>query len=128
MAETIRQRALIVILSDCFVDPEVLRGCFEHLRFRKHDVAIFHLLDPQELNFAFRRPTRFLDLEGGPAIFTEPNEIAERYGKALAAYLDGLKRVVLETAVDYHRVALDEDYEAVVARFLIGRARLKGGR
>ncbi len=128
LAETIRQRALIVILSDLFVDPELLRGCFEHLRFRKHDVAIFHLLDPRELNFAFRRPTRFVDLEGGPAIFAEPNEIAERYDKALTGYLAGLKQVVLETAVDYHRVALDEDYEAVVARFLIGRAQLKGAR
>jgi len=128
LAETIRQRALVVILSDLFVEPELLRGCFEHLRFRKHDVAVFHLLDPRELNFAFRRPTRFLDLEGGPSIFAEPNEIAERYGKALTGYLDGLRQVVLETAVDYHRVTLDENYEEVLMRFLVGRARGKGAR
>lgn len=128
LAETIRQRALIVILSDLFVEPEVLRGCFEHLRFRKHDVAAFHLLDPRELDFAFRRPVRFVDLEGGPSIFAEPNEIADRYQKALGGYLAGLKEVVLESAVDYHRVGLDEDYEAVLMRFLVGRARLKGGR
>ena len=91
-------------------------------------MAVFHLLDPRELNFEFRRPTRFLDLEGGPSIFAEPNEITERYGKALTTYLDGLKQVVLETAVDYHRITLDEDYETVVSRFLIGRARTKGGR
>ena len=128
LAETIRQRALIVILSDLFVEPETLRGCFEHLRFRKHDVAAFHLLDPRELDFNFRRPVRFVDLEGGPSIFAEPNEIADRYQKALGGYLTGLKEVVLESAVDYHRVTLDEDYEAVMMRFLIGRARLKGGR
>ena len=128
LAETIRQRALIVILSDLFVEPELLRGCFEHLRFRKHDVAVFHLLDPRELDFSFRRPVRFVDLEGGPSIFAEPNEIADRYHKALAGYLAGLKDVVLESAVDYHRVGLDEDYEAVLMRFLVGRARLKGGR
>jgi uncharacterized protein (DUF58 family) len=128
LAETIRQRALIVILSDFFVEPETLRGCFEHLRFRKHDVAAFHLLDPRELNFAFRRPMRFLDMEGGPSIFAEPNEIADRYQKALGGYLDGLRQVVLECAVDYHRVSLDEDYEQVLMRFLVGRARTKGGR
>jgi uncharacterized protein (DUF58 family) len=128
LAETIRQRALIVILSDLFVEPELLRGCFEHLRFRKHDVAVFHLLDPRELNFVFRRPMRFLDMEGGPSIFAEPNEIAERYQKALGSYLDSLRQVVLECAVDYHRVALDEDYEQVLMRFLVGRARSKGGR
>ena len=77
-------------MSDLFVEPELLRGCFQHLRFRRHDVAVFHLLDPQELDFDFRRPMRFLDMEGGPAIFAEPNEIADRYHKALGGYLDAL--------------------------------------
>ncbi|MDR3637492.1 MAG: DUF58 domain-containing protein [Isosphaeraceae bacterium] len=128
LAETIRQRALIVILSDLFVEPELLRGCFQHLRFRKHDVTVFHLLDPKELAFSFHRPMRFLDMEGGPALFAEPNEIAERYHKALGGYLEELHRVVLESAVDYHRVAIDEDYEQVLVRFLIGRTRSKGVR
>src|SRR3954469_2785374 len=56
LAETIRQRALIVILSDLFLEPAQLRDCFQHLRFRKHDVAVFHLLDPLETTFNFRRP------------------------------------------------------------------------
>jgi uncharacterized protein (DUF58 family) len=128
LAETIRQRALVVIISDMFVEPELLRGCFQHLRFRKHDVAVFHLLDPLELAFDFRRPMRFLDMEGGPAVFAEPNEIADRYHKALRAYLDGLREVVLESAIDYHRVGLDDDYEQVLMRFLVGRTRSEGVR
>jgi uncharacterized protein (DUF58 family) len=128
LAETIRQRALVVIISDMFVEPELLRGCFQHLRFRKHDVAVFHLLDPLELQFDFRRPMRFLDMEGGPAVFAEPNEIADRYHRALQTYLDGLRQVVLESAIDYHRVRLDESYEQVLMRFLVGRTRSEGVR
>lgn len=128
LAETIRQRALIVILSDLFIEPALLRSCFQHLRFRHHDVAVFHLLDPQELAFNFRRPMRFLDMEGGPAIFAEPNDIADRYDKALQQYLRELRQVVLESAVDYQRVSLDENYEQVLARFLVGRAQAKGLR
>jgi len=128
LAETTRQRALVVILSDFFVEPEVLRGCFQHLRFRKHDVAAFHLLDPREIGFDFRRPTRFLDMEGGPAIFAEPSEIAERYKKALGGYLEDLRAAVLESAIDYRRVGLDEGYEKVLMGFLADRARTKGGR
>ncbi|MSR60168.1 MAG: DUF58 domain-containing protein [Planctomycetaceae bacterium] len=128
LAETIRQRALIVIVSDLFVPPDELRGCFQHLRFRKHDVAVFQLLDPQELSFDFRRPMRFLDMEGGPAIFAEPNEIAERYQSALGTYFGDLRQVVLESGVDYQRVTLDEDYERVLTRFLVGRTRSKGVR
>ncbi len=128
LAETISARALVVIISDLFVEPELLRDCFQHLRFRKHDTAIFHLLDRQELGFDFRRPMRFLDMEGGPSIFAEPNEIADRYQKALGDYLAGLKQVVLESAVDYHRVTLEEDYEQVLIRFLVGRTRSRGVR
>jgi uncharacterized protein (DUF58 family) len=128
LAETIRQRALVVLVSDLFVEPDLLRGCFQHLRFRKHDVAVFHLLDPLELDFSFRRPMRFLDLEGGPTVFAEPNEIAERYQRALRQYLDELKQVALESAIDYHRVRIDEDYAQVLLRFLVGRTRARGVR
>jgi uncharacterized protein (DUF58 family) len=126
LAESIRQRALIIILSDLFVEPDLLSGCFQHLRFRKHDVAVFHLLDPQELAFDFRRPMRFLDMEGGPAIFAEPSDIADRYHKAVEIYRAALHQVVLESAVDFHEVTLDQDYEQVLTRFLVGRTRGRG--
>lgn len=128
LAETIQQRALIVIVSDLFLEPEILGNCFQHLRFRKHDVAVFHLLDPLELDFTFRRPMRFLDMEGGPSIFAEPNDIADRYKRALNEYLAGLKQVVLESAIDYQRATLDEDYEKVLIRFLMSRAQARGLR
>ena len=128
LAETIRQRALIVVISDFFADPAQVRECFEHLRFRKHDVAAFHLLDPLELGFTFQRPMRFIDLEGGPAIFAEPNDIADRYHRALQRYLETLRKAVVETAVDYHRVHIDEAYEPVLMRFLVGRTRVGGVR
>jgi hypothetical protein len=123
LAETIRQRALIIVLSDFFIEPDQLRSSFQHLRFRKHDVVAFHLLDPQELAFTFKRPMRFTDMEGGPSIFAEPNEIADRYHKALQKYLTDFKQVVLESAIDYHRISIDENYEQVLMRFLVGRTK-----
>jgi uncharacterized protein (DUF58 family) len=128
LAETVRQRALIVIVSDLFMEPEALAGCFGHLRFRKHDVAVFHLLDPKEMAFDFRRPTRFLDMEGGSPLFADPLDIADRYEQALATYLDSLKSIMLEQGVDYHRTLLDEGYEQVLARFLVSRAAGKSLR
>ncbi len=128
LSETVRQRALIVILSDLFVPLEGLRSCFQHLRFRKHDVAAFHLLDPLELSFRFQRPMRFLDMEGGAAVFAEPSEIAGRYHKALGDYLDGLRDIVLESGVDYHRATVGDNYEKSLVEFLIGRARARGLR
>lgn len=128
LAETVRQRAQVVILSDFFVNPMLLRDCFEHLRFRKHDVSAFHLLDPEELGFTFQRPTRFIDLEGGTAIFADPVEIADRYHSALAEYLSSLRKVVLETAVDYRRISIDSPYDVEVKNFLVERALLRRGK
>ena len=128
LAETIRQRALVVIVSDLFVDPAELASAFGHLRFRRHDVGVFHLLDPQEMGFTFQRPTRFMDLEGGGSIFADPIEIADRYHRAVATYLDTIRQLVLEVGIDYHRVLTDEPYEQVLARFLVGRAAGRGLR
>ena len=123
LAETIRQRALVVIVSDLFADPAELRNAFEHFRFRKHDLAAFHLLDPLELDFTFHRPMRFLDVEGGAAVFAEPNDIADRYHRALTRYLEGVRQATIETAVDYHRVNISDGYEQTLLNFLIGRTR-----
>lgn len=128
VAETVRQRALIVVISDFFADPSEWKSCFEHLRFRKHDVAAFHLLDPQEIGFEFQRPVRFLDMEGGNALFVDPIEISDRYQLALREFLDRMKQVTIETGVDYHRVITNESYEQPLMRFLIGRTRTRGVR
>ncbi len=128
LAETVRQRALILVISDFFVETSALRECFEHLRFRKHDVTAFHLLDPEELAFDFQRPTRFIDLEGGTAIFADPVEIAERYHRAMNEYLESLRRVVLETAVDYRRISIDAPYAQELTNFLVDRASHRSSR
>ena len=107
-AEKIRQRALVVVISDMFVEPNTLSQCFQHLRYRKHDVVVFHLLEQQELNFDFDRPIRFVDLEGGPATLADPNIVANEYRKAVKRYLDGLKTIVRDAAVDYNRVSIGE--------------------
>ena len=120
-AERVPQRALIVILSDLFMEPEVVRNCLDHLRFRKHDVAVFHLLEQSELALEFDRPMRFVDMEGGEPILADPTVIGPQYQRALEMYLESMNTVIQETEVDYHRIRIDENYDDVLARFLLGR-------
>ena len=124
-AEKVSQRALMVILSDLFVEPETLKSCFQHLRYRKHDVVVFQLFEQSELDFNFDRPVRFVDLEGGAPLLADPSLITRQYHRALRTYLDDLKQVILDSAVDYHRITLDEDYGEVLSRFMLGRALRK---
>ena len=125
-AETVAQRALVVVISDLFVETDSLRGALDHLRFRKHDVALFHLLDEKELDFDFSRPTRFVDMEGDEAVFADPSEVIDRYQQVLQSYLENIRKISLESAVDYQRVSISDDYEAVLFRFLAGRAMGRG--
>ncbi len=127
-AEKIRQRALVVILSDFFVPPAELKSAIQHLRFRKHDVAAFHLLDQKELDFDFDRPARFIDLEGGEAVLADPSLIARNYREAVRLYLVEMDELVRTTGMDYHRVKLHEPYDSVLVRFLLGRTPKRGAR
>lgn len=125
IAERVPQRAMVVIISDLFIDPEVVRNCFEHLRFRKHDVAVFHLIEQNELDFEFDRPMRFVDMEGGEPVLADPTIIGVQYRRALEDYLESMNEVIRSTEIDYHRVCIHEDFGDVLAKFLLGRTPKK---
>ena len=120
-AERIRQRALVVVISDLFVEPKELSDCFQHLRFRKHDAVVFHLLEQSELEFNFDRPIRFRDLEGGAAVLADPGVMAREYRTAVKQYLSQMSQVMVDANVDYQRLGLGEHYGDVLARFLLER-------
>lgn len=120
-AERIRQRALVLVFSDLFVPTDELRNAVQHLRFRKHDVGMIHLLDRQELDFPFERPTRFVDMEGNEAFPADPSLIARNYRDAVGEYLREIDTLARTTGVDYHRVLLQDSYEELLVRFLIRR-------
>jgi uncharacterized protein (DUF58 family) len=127
-AEKIRQRALVLILSDFFVPPIELKSAIQHLRFRKHDVAAFHLLDQRELDFDFDRPARFVDMEGGESVLADPSLIARNYREAVRQYLSEIDELVRATGMDYHRVKMHEPYDDALVRFLLGRTPKRASR
>jgi len=123
LAEKARRRALVIILSDCFCDETELRDALQHLRFQKHDLALFHLLDPLELDFTFDRPVRFVDMEGSQSIVTEPATIRAEYQLQLTRFLKKLQTNCHEFNADYRQVTIDQPYDRVLADFLNERAR-----
>jgi uncharacterized protein (DUF58 family) len=124
LAERISQRALVVVFSDFFTDVAPLLDCFQHMRYRKHDLAVFHLLDRQELDFKFDRPIRFDDAESTFRLITDPSVVREGYRRAIDDYLSDMLRGCREFNVDYQRVMTDEDYEKSLAAFLLQRMRM----
>ncbi|MCK5844851.1 MAG: hypothetical protein KAG97_09100, partial [Victivallales bacterium] len=123
LAEKVRRRALIIVFSDFFTDVEELLDCFQHMRHRKHDLAVFHLLSPDELSFDFDRSTRFVDLESSTSLVTEPAIIKNDYLKELNSYLERMKLGCSEFQVDYRLVDISRPYDQILSDFLIERRK-----
>ena len=126
LAEEIPQRALVVLISDLLDDPDKTLDCWQHLHFRKHDLAVFQISDPEERTLDLSQPMRFVDLEGDEAIVAEPELIQERYRAAVARHSAALQVGVAQCQIDFHEVTTDEDYEQVLIRFLTQRLSLQG--
>lgn len=120
-AEKISRRAFVIVFSDFFTPIPELLNCFKHIQFRKHDLAVFHLLHEEEVNFRFDRPTRFADMESSFSMITDPATVRELYIEELDRYLEEMRLGCAEFQVDYQRVLLSRSYEEVLADFLLQR-------
>ncbi len=79
------------------------------------------MIEQNEIDFEFDRPTRFLDLEGGAPILADPTLIANQYRRAMDKYLEDIRIVMRDSVVDYRQVRIDESYDNVLAHFLLSR-------
>jgi uncharacterized protein (DUF58 family) len=122
LAEKVRRRALVIVLSDFFTDAEPIVRAIQHVRYQKHDLTAFQLLDRQELEFTFDRPTRFQDLESSFRLVAEPALVRDEYLAQLRAFVDQLRTGCHEFKADYRQAATDQNYEAVLSDFLVHRA------
>ncbi len=121
LAEEVPQRAMVILLSDLFDDPDKIVDCWSHLRFRKHELVVFHLLDREELTFNLDQPFRFTDLESDDTIVAEPSLMASRYQDAVQRYRDRLREGAAQCQIDYQEAITDEPYGDLLARFLSQR-------
>lgn len=121
IAEKTAQRAFVVILSDLFTDPAALGDALQHLRYRKHDISVFHLMDRREIDFDFERPHRFLDLEDDTSVVVEPNLVVDEYKAALRDFLAAVRAKCHDAAADYQLVTTDTPLEPLLRDFLTAR-------
>lgn len=85
LAERLSRRGLLILLSDLLGPPERFLPGLRYFRARKHEVVVFHVLDPSERTLAdLGTPGRFRDAETGAVLEAEPRELADGYRDALA--------------------------------------------
>lgn len=124
LAERIKRRGLVILCSDLMDRPsEVLSG-LQHFRHRHHEVVVFHILDPDELEFPYTDTATFVDMESGERLTTEPWEIARRYRERLAAWTALYRRQCRENLIDYVPLDTRTPFDRALLAYLEKRARL----
>jgi uncharacterized protein (DUF58 family) len=125
MAELIKRRGLIIVLSDLMDDPEaVIRG-LAHFKQKRHDVIVFHVLDNDELNFPFEKVATFRDMESGEKVRVAPKDLRDDYAAELEAFINQYKRACYENNIDYVTVNTETPHATLLSAYLTRREKVR---
>jgi uncharacterized protein (DUF58 family) len=123
LAERIKKRGLVIILSDLFDDVEPMLLGLKHFRHRRHDVSVLQIIDPAEQDFPFEDPTLFKGLEGLAEQMTEPRSLRKAYRQEFEGFLQQLKRGLRDLHMDYRLLRTDMPLDVALSSFLQERMR-----
>ncbi len=122
LASHISRRGMVIIFSDLFDQSEqVLRG-LRMLVQRGHDVAVFHILDHDEVEFPFERMTLFDGLEELPELLVDPRSLRDAYLKEINDFQAEMRRGCLQNKIDYVRLVTSQPLDVVLSSYLAARA------
>ncbi len=127
LAGRIGPRGIVVVVSDLIDDPDKITHGLGHLRHKRHDVIVMHVMDPDELSFPYERLTRFRDMEGAGSLIANPRRLRAQYMDRMNDWLDRLRRGCHERHVSYELARTDTPYAQLLSAFLERRSATKAG-
>lgn len=124
LAEHIKRRGLMIIISDLFDESkDVMRG-LRHFRFKRHEVILFHIFDRWEIDFPFRRLTDFIDMETNDEIQIDPRFVREDYMQRIRDFIRSYKRECASATIEYVQTHTGVPFDMMLHAFLAKRKRL----
>ncbi|MFM8579290.1 MAG: DUF58 domain-containing protein [Planctomycetaceae bacterium] len=124
LAGRIPRRGIVVLVSDLLDEPEELAAGLSLLKHLRHDLVVFHLVDPVERDFPFEKVTRFRDMEGEGRIVTNPREVRAAYLDRFDRFTGSVRTACLERRIGYELTPTDSAYADMLAAYLARRGRL----
>jgi uncharacterized protein (DUF58 family) len=124
LAESIRRRGLVIIISDLYDDEREVMRAIRHFRQKRHEVIVFQVLDRAELELPFTRLMAFRDLETDARIQVDPRDIREAYIGELQAFIDGYRRNFAENNVEFVLTDTAVPYDFMLRAYLARRQKL----
>jgi len=124
MAERIKRRGLIILISDLFDDPRKIISGLKHFRHRNHEVIVFQILDPREKDFGFTGEAIFEDMETGERITTLPWQIKKDYIREFTSTSERIAAECRQARVDYYLINSSTPFDKALYAFLSKREKL----
>ena len=124
LAERIKRRGLIIVISDFLDDTKSVITALKHFRHRKNEVIAFHVLDDAEINLDFPGDSIFTDLETGEKISTQVSALRAAYKKSVGDFIQDLKRKCFENDIDYTLISTSTPFDKALAAYLMRRRKM----
>lgn len=124
IAERIRRRGLIILISDLMDDPQEILMGLKHFRHRKHEVIVFHILDPKEIDLNYRDEVEFRDMENDRRIRVEPAFLREEYAERVRDWIDQMDRGCKAHQIDYNLLTTETPFDQALTAYLNKRIRM----
>ena len=124
VAGQIRRKGIVIVISDFLDDEEATLKGLQHLRFGGHEVIIFHLLDPYELEFPFKGTVEFDGLEIRSRLLTRPADIRKSYLAELESFCARLREGCERNQCHYIQVSTGRSLTEVLSGYLAFRLRV----
>jgi uncharacterized protein (DUF58 family) len=122
LAGEIKRRGLIVILSDCFDQLPALMRALQHFRHERHEILLFHVLAPEEMEFPFKKWTQFRNLEvAGHKLLVDPQRLRKEYLKNFKTFCKDLRDQAGQMQIDYQLLRTDEPVDRALGAYLTRR-------
>ena len=128
VTELLRRRGIVVLVSDLYADPAAVVGAVAPLRYRGHDVIVFHVLDPAERELPFDEPLSLEDLETGERLPLMPAGVRERYRERVAAHIAVMRQELTNQRIDYALLDTSRPLDQALFAYLSARERLSRSR
>lgn len=128
LAGRMQRREIVMIFSDFFTDLESLESALQLLRFKQHEVVLFHVLHHDEVDFDFDGMVRFDGLEDSDQYLTQTEDIRQGYLDAVAEFRGRFDEVCQRNRIERVEVDTSRDMAEVLIDYLNHRSRLNRGR
>ncbi len=122
-AERLGRRGMVLVVSDFYEEPDRVMESLRLLRGRGHDVLVFHVLDPAELELPFEDPASFQDMETGEQLPVIPKRLRQGYREMVSAHIEELKERIGGERMDYLMLDTSQPLDHALFRYLTIRER-----